>query len=244
MRITVFTGNGIRHNYLINQLKKYFKKVYVVKEIPALTKDINNSVLNQYFKNVKKAEENIFFEKEKNEIKDEEIILSYGELKDIKLKKIEKVLNSDIYIVFGSSYIRGELIDFLIDKNCINLHMGISPYYRGSACNFWAQYDNRYSLIGGTIHKISRGLDSGDIIKIVKLSKGKYDRFEIGMIAVKKTIDTLIHLLREKKEILNDNQKQLKEKEIRYSKIKDFTEDHAMIFLKKYKESPIIEIIN
>ena len=122
--------------------------------------------------------------------------------------------------------------------------MGISPYYRGSACNFWAQYDNRYSLIGGTIHKISKGLDSGDIIKIVKLPQGKYDKFEVGMIAVKRTIDTLIYLLREKKEVLNNNQKQLKEKEIRYSKIRDFTEEHAKIFLKKYAENPIIEIIN
>ena len=50
MIITVFTGNGIRHNYLINQLKKFFEKVYVVKEVPILTKDINSDILRDILK--------------------------------------------------------------------------------------------------------------------------------------------------------------------------------------------------
>ena len=51
------------------------------------------------------------------------------------------------------------LINFLIKKKTINIHMGISPYYRGSDCNFWAMYDNNLHLVGGTVHLISKGLD-------------------------------------------------------------------------------------
>ena len=55
------------------------------------------------------------------------------------------------------------MIDFLI-KDAINIHMGISPYYRGSSCNFWAIYDGNPSYVGATIHLLSKGLDSGDIL--------------------------------------------------------------------------------
>ena len=30
--------------------------------------------------------------------------------------------------------------------------MGVSPYYRGCDCNFWALYDNNPHLVGATIH--------------------------------------------------------------------------------------------
>ena len=30
-------------------------------------------------------------------------------------------LNSDFYVVFGSSYIKGQLIEFLIEKKAINI---------------------------------------------------------------------------------------------------------------------------
>ena len=42
--------------------------------------------------------------------------------------------------------------------------MGVSPYYRGADCNFWALYDSNYHLVGSTIHYLSKGIDSGDII--------------------------------------------------------------------------------
>ncbi len=49
-------------------------------------------------------------------------------------------LKSDVYVVFGSSYIRGELVDFLVKHKAINIHAGVSPYYRGTDCNFWALF--------------------------------------------------------------------------------------------------------
>ena len=49
--------------------------------------------------------------------------------------------------------------------------MGISPYYRGSACNFWALYDKNPQFVGATIHYLSEGLDDGDILFHVLPSK-------------------------------------------------------------------------
>ena len=72
--------------------------------------------------------------------------IKFGDLNKLKKSHLNQALDSDFYIVFGSSFIKGWLIEFLIEKKAINIHMGVSPYYRGSSCNFWALYDNNPSL--------------------------------------------------------------------------------------------------
>ena len=42
--------------------------------------------------------------------------------------------------------------------------MGVSPYYRGNDCNFWALYDDNPHLVGATIHMLTKGLDSGPML--------------------------------------------------------------------------------
>ena len=48
--------------------------------------------------------------------------------------------------------------------------MGISPYYRGADCNYWAIKDN-INLVGSTIHYLSEDLDGGKIINTLRLIK-------------------------------------------------------------------------
>jgi phosphoribosylglycinamide formyltransferase 1 len=46
----------------------------------------------------------------------------------------------------------------------INVHVGITPRYRGVHGGFWAIYENRPELAGVTVHKIDPGVDTGAII--------------------------------------------------------------------------------
>ena len=156
MRITLFTSNNSRHNYLINFLSNVCDELFVIQECKPLFVEIKNvrnqslNVLEKYFKKVNKAQNKIF-KKEFININNKNIkILSiiYGELNNIPLSDLDKFTKSDIYIVFGSSFIKGNLIDFLIKKKAINIHAGVSPYYRGAACNFWALYDGNPHLVG------------------------------------------------------------------------------------------------
>src|SRR3990167_4170247 len=48
-------------------------------------------------------------------------------------------------VVFSASWITSPLYDMIAQK-ALNLHAGIAPAYRGSACNFWAEYDGRPEL--------------------------------------------------------------------------------------------------
>jgi methionyl-tRNA formyltransferase len=94
-------------------------------------------------------------------------------------------LNADIYIVFGASFIKGDLCRFLVSKRALNIHMGTSPYYRGSSCNFWALYDNRPDFVGATIHLLTAGLDSGPILFHALPVPAEFDPFTLGMRAVR-----------------------------------------------------------
>ena len=74
---------------------------------------------------------------------------------------------ADVVVVFGAPWIRPPLLDWCLSRRALNLHAGVAPEYRGTACNFWAQYDQHPELVGYTIHYLDQGLDTGPIIERV-----------------------------------------------------------------------------
>jgi methionyl-tRNA formyltransferase len=137
-----------------------------------------------------------------------------------------------LIIIFGSSYIKGDLIDKLVGKKAINIHMGISPYYRGSSCNFWALYDKKPELVGATIHYISKGLDSGKVLFHALPKPAKINSFVLGMQAVWATQESLIEKIMNNELFDLKPIQQNKNLEIRYSKNAEFTDEIASNYLK------------
>ena len=66
MRITLFTSNNSRHNYLVNLLSKFAKKLFVVQESKTIFQGITpgnypvSKISRKYFKNVNLAQRKIF----------------------------------------------------------------------------------------------------------------------------------------------------------------------------------------
>ena len=236
MKVTIFTKKSPRHKYLINSISGIVDNVYVVEENISFKDRITgikqpSKIKKKYFNRVTIAEKKIFKKKFKNRDNIKIIKLRKDLLSRISLKSLNSFLKSDLYIVFGSSYIKGNLINFLIKKKTINIHMGISPYYRGTDCNFWALYDNNLHLVGGTVHLISKGLDSGPII-FHTLAKKNKNPYLYTMSAVKLTIDTLVKKIRDKKLNLYKTIKQKKKLQIRYTRKSEFTDKVIKKFMK------------
>ena len=247
-KITLFTSNNVRHNYLINFLSKLSKNLYVIQEsktiFPGLNSEcINSKLINNYFKKVNWAQKKIFNDYSlgiNNKIK--LLPLKMGDLKHLKISQYSEFFKSDIYIVFGSSLIKGEMLKFLKRKKAINIHMGISPYYRGADCNFWAQNDRNTNLVGATIHYLSDGIDNGRIISHAT-SEFHPNPFIHSMSTVKSAFLCLRQIIKKKKK--KSFSQDLK-KTIKLSKKKDF--DHLCIqkfFKKNYKkQKKNFELIN
>ena len=238
MNITLLTSNKPRHNYLINLLSKYCKKLFVIQEcstiFPGYRNGIypKNKIINEYFNKVSKAEKKIFFDKPIVGKNISHLTIENGDLNLLKLKKIKSFLKSDLYIIFGSSYIKGDLINFLIKKKAINIHMGIAPYYRGTDCNFWSLYDNNPELAGATLHLISKGIDSG---RIIANATSEYfrDPFIYTMSTTKSAFFCLVSLIKKKKLKKIKSVKQNKKLEIRYSRLNEFNSTVIKKFFKK-----------
>lgn len=243
MKITIFTSNQVRHIRLINKLSEISDEVFAIQEcntiFPGITKDFfnNSEIMEKYFTNVMKAQKEIFGDITFLNENVRSMSLKSGDLNKVSMDILKPALQSDVYVVFGSSFIKEPLIDFLIEKKAINIHMGVSPYYRGSSCNFWALYDKKPELIGATIHMLGKGLDSGDMLYHALPKPEKISPFLLGMKAVKVAQDSLVDRIHNK-EIFNYTPiKQDKQKEIRYTKNIDFNDEKA----KEYMENLITE---
>ena len=81
-----------------------------------------------------------------------------------KLNK-DDVTGYDFVISFGYRHIiKQEIIDLFPDK-IINMHISLLPYNKGADPNLWSYLEN--SPKGVTIHKIDKGLDTGDMLEKV-----------------------------------------------------------------------------
>ena len=240
MKITLFTGNQPRHLALAERLSKLSDTVFVVSEVntifPGLVDDffMKSQIMQKYFKNVLMAENALFGEICFPSSRVKVLPIKAGDLNFLNQTQLGEVLDSDYFIVFGSSYIKGWLIDFLVNKQAINIHMGISPYYRGSSCNFWALYDRNPGYVGSTLHFLSKGLDSGNILRhcLPKFdpSMSSYDFTMRSVLAAHVGLEALI---RDDKWSSRQSIKQDKQNEVRYSINADFDDDCASQFMSR-----------
>jgi methionyl-tRNA formyltransferase len=86
---------------------------------------------------------------------------------EINSAEVSDQINSvkpDAILISGTRLIRAPVLECTSEFGLINMHTGLSPYYRGGPCTFWTLYNEQPEYAGVTIHYLSAGIDSGDII--------------------------------------------------------------------------------
>lgn len=85
---------------------------------------------------------------------------------DINLQEhVEAIRNlqPDLLVAYGCSIIRSSLLQDFAGR-FVNIHLGLSPWYRGSGTNFWPLVNDEPELVGVTFMHIDAGVDTGRII--------------------------------------------------------------------------------
>ncbi len=103
--------------------------------------------------------------------------------------------NADFVIVSGADWIKGKVLDAIVDKS-LNVHMGIAEEYRGLDSNLWAWYHRDYRNIGVSLHKLDHTLDTGHLFRaenldIMQNTKVWELRYYESILASKLIIETL-----------------------------------------------------
>lgn len=88
----------------------------------------------------------------------ESVFILYGKLTEYTINNIKP----DFVVSYNYKHIIGEEVIGLMPDKIINLHTSYLPFNRGFDPNLWSIIED--SLKGVTIHRIDKGIDTGDIL--------------------------------------------------------------------------------
>ena len=177
MKIIILTGSDLRHTF--------FRKVISfnpnIETLQSFCEDhagkIDNLITNLNEENIqrinhlksRKVSEIDFFGLIDKIIPDHSnpLIIQRGTINDEKYLKQIISLKPDLIICYGCSIIKEDLLNSFENK-ILNLHLGLSPYFRGSGTNFWPLYYNIPEYIGATFMFMDDGIDTGEIIHQIR----------------------------------------------------------------------------
>lgn len=205
MRIIVFSGSHARHLYVHQAVVDYANEYAVVlmereqliPEVPTNIPEIDQRNFTRHFS-------------ERHEIES----AAYGDIyPDDVFSKCQihrclpQTLNSadtvnfvkdfgaDMAFIFGTDLIKEPVLSIL-PKIKINLHLGLSPWYKGSATLFWPFYFMQPQFSGATFHQILPEADAGGIlhqtVPILQMGDGIHDVGAKVVIEAKKDLIKLL----------------------------------------------------
>jgi len=188
MKIAIVTNTELHHKYfvyemyrnfdvsliihptgnkksIINKLKQkdffyYGFLIFVLKMLSILYGSLSNLGLKRSIKN---AEKQYFssFENEYNKISKTKIKFVETVNSEIAIQLV-KSHNIDVICFLGGDIAKEEFINSA--KICLNYHNGVSPFYNGNKANFHAVSDFRPNFSGGTLMKMNKRIDGGEIL--------------------------------------------------------------------------------
>lgn len=197
MRVLVLAGTQLRHRYFASRIEEELNVVgllnYERRIIPNVHFDKQNIIqddqdlLDKHIKNLVEKEKRYFGHLVRHS--------SLDDIRSISVKGVDALnsaktidwveqINADVIVDYGSGILRKTFLDASPDW-IINLHGGISPYYKGSATLFWPFYFQQPELAGITYHLITNEIDGGPILQHYRPEiKPKDDFHDIGCRAI------------------------------------------------------------
>jgi methionyl-tRNA formyltransferase len=181
-RVIIFIGDNLRHKYVLWRLLEAgvnLAGVVVQKRLPdPIMRTENKQTLSkedqeilEYHFNLRDQTELTFFGYCRDILlKDQTapvLSVSEGHINDEIVENFVRQQAPDIILVYGTRLLRDALLSICPGRT-INLHLGLSPAYRGAATIFWPLYNNEPEYVGATIHQIDLTIDTGKIFHHVR----------------------------------------------------------------------------
>ena len=217
MKIVVITSNSLRHKYLACKLKNQkeinLKKIYFEDNLSGRMKNYKNKKIKNYFNERDLYEKGLF---------QNYVNLNYESVKIIKKQILDindnliinqiKKIKPDFIICYGTSLLKENFINTFYNK-IINIHLGLSPYYKGVATNFFPILDRKPEFIGGSLIFADKSVDGGEIIHQKQAKILPNDTIHsVGFRLLVDLVEELVFILR-------NNKKYLKKKNVNINKV-------------------------
>lgn len=175
-RIVILTGSELRHTFF----RKYIasdERIEVLgtycegmeKSLPTLvSQQSDNELRTRHLQNREQSERD-FYQLFVDSIPDRSkpVSIARGELNTPQVQQAIAELKPDLLVAYGCSLVREPLLSMFAGK-FLNVHLGLSPYYRGSGTNFWPLVNGEPEYVGATFMHIDAGVDTGEIIHQIR----------------------------------------------------------------------------
>ena len=168
-------GNHARHHYLAKPLfEKYADSIQIIKmqresvlpDAAHLQMDNRLKKIYERHFNERLEVENKYFGTESEMKIDEKYFniqyITPEQLNSMEIEQLLKTNDPDIVISIGIHVLKNNIIKALPKRN-MNVHLGLSPRYRGDATLFWPTYNLEPWNCGTTFHKLTELIDGGKI---------------------------------------------------------------------------------
>jgi len=90
-----------------------------------------------------------------------------GDINDERYYEEITDLDPDLLVAYGCSIIEDPLLS-AYEGRFLNVHLGLSPYYRGTGTNFWPLVEGEPEYVGATFMHLDAGVDTGDVIHQIR----------------------------------------------------------------------------
>lgn len=202
MKTVLLTSNSLRHQYVAQCLTTNTNLQLIISEEKSAsiesTSELDESdarFIKDHFKTRAISEEKFFGDAEFPRLI-QNIQLRHKDINTDEVLRILKETDPDIIVLFGTSIIKDPILKAFPNK-IINLHLGLSPYYKGSATNLFPLLYGEPQCIGATIHLAEREVDSGKILHQLRPNLSDDDNLhDAGNKVIKKAGEVLPEILK------------------------------------------------
>lgn len=176
-RIVILTGDELRHRYMRKALSQsqdisvpesYCESPEAGMENILHAQDHEHELRSAYIR-AREQSERDFFGHFVGICRDysNPVRIARGDINSEEIAERIKGLQPDLLVAYGCSLISSSLLTHYQGR-IINIHLGLSPYYRGSATNYWPLVDGKPEYVGVTFMKMDAGIDTGEVIHQVR----------------------------------------------------------------------------
>ncbi|MBI2374217.1 MAG: hypothetical protein HYV07_09470 [Deltaproteobacteria bacterium] len=199
VRTVLLTADGLRHRYVANRIAAHTDLTGIIHEAkgvivdPSKLSEEDERVVKKHFAERDEAER-LFFGGQQPALTDR-LDVPHGTINSPEVLSWVREREPEFVLLYGSGIVKPPLLE-LYASRIVNMHLGLSPYYRGSGTNFFPLVNRQPECVGATIHLAVLKVDAGSILAQTRPPAAVTDRaHELGCKAIVAGVDAMVRAL-------------------------------------------------
>ena len=163
MKVLIVRANELRHKALSVRLIESGVEIAQLIQRSRKSQPSASKLLDLHFQARSQFEKDYFSYLNVSGLDNVHNTLYIEDLNSMEALDFATKFTPDYIITFGCSILNQKWVDQFSNK-ILGVHLGLSPYYRGSGTNFFPFVDGEIGAIGFTLMNLDHGIDTGAIV--------------------------------------------------------------------------------